>query len=514
MSASFTRRLLSSTGLNLLDQVVKIGSVLILSPLVIQALGKEANGVWRFIFVWFGWLQLIDAGLSLSSTRFASRALGEKDEERWWDVLGTAHRYFRRIAGVAFGLIFLLALSFWVWMPSGPTWSSEMISLIALMAGVPVAYRLWTKAYNIALRSRLRYDLLTIPSITRTVLQLVVLWVIVRNGWGNLWTISITMTACELAEALASVWLTRRALKISWPALNQAVRRPGVALMARDLSQHARASFLTVVGAKLRSQVDPLVVKGLAGFGMVTVYTTGSSLVTIFEDIVNAVLGGPVLSALSQLDGSGEDARLDRLFLQVTRIAVIVSFIIGGGLMIFCQAFITRWMGSGFEIAIAALWILVPGYTLRLMQYGAYTLFFSVGKPHYVSGLTLWGGGFNLVVSLLLAWWIGVLGVAWGTTIELVLGAVFVIPWLVARCTGTSVATYAGLLIRASLLMLIPIVAYGWGIQRWLRPEYPTIILATLGYLALMTFWLWAVMATGPERRQVWQMARTRIFRK
>ena len=504
---SLKRGVLTSTGLNLLDHTVKAASVFILSPLMLRGLGKEAYGVWQVLMSVFGYFYLVDLGLTVSSSRFAARALGARDHEKWMDVLGACCRFYLRAGWVVFGLSCAIAGGAFFLAP-GQGWSGPLLSAIALVYGLVSAVRFWTKPYGAALRSRLRYDLIALPAIARTVVQMGLLYALVASGHVGIGMIGLTMAACELGEVLVGAIISARVLRLPWSTLLAATHRPQIPHIRQEMNSHARASFLTAVGMNLRSRVDPVVVRAFAGWEMVAVYSVGARFVQMFEDIINALLGGPLLSAFSRIEGSGDKSRLVEAFHFTTAVGIFGSMAIGGGLVIFSPDFIERWMGADFRESATLLAILVPGYVLRLSQYSALNVFHSLGRPDFIARLTFFGGVFNIVVSVIVTWMIGPRGVAWGTTIELTLAALAVMPWLVSRLTGLSPWKYLGLVLGQTVQWLVPLAIYGELIRPWLRPDYGRLFLLGAGYGAVMAGWFWLVMLRRDERRMLLNILR------
>jgi O-antigen/teichoic acid export membrane protein len=496
------QQLVSSVVLTTLDLVVRICGALLLSPLLIGALGTEATGVNRLLASCLAWLGLLDLGYAVAGARLAARAWGAGDAEKWWHVLGAAQRWYRRLAWVVLGLGAGLAGVVPVWIGDGRSWSAGTLVGLAILQTITLTARLATRSYGVALRSRMRYDLVMLPAIIRTVIQLIVLWGVIKLGHGSLWSVGLIMAGCEAGETCTMLILTRRVLGVTWNRLRSAAADPASAPVRPQLAAHARASFLTSFGSDLRSQVDPLMVHAVGGLRAVTLYTNGLQFVQIFDALIQSVLGGPVLSFLSQIAGAGDGERLHAVFRQLIRIGAVATVTLGGGLMLFGPAFVERWLGPEFSETGLVLWILIPAAMVRLMQAPGLNLLVGLGRPHIVGWITVGGGVFNVLASLGFAWGchVGWMGVAWGTTLESLVLATCVVPWLCAPAGGLTVPAYGLLLIKPLAIMLIPVLAFAGLGGVFLQPDYRWLALGATVYGVGLSVWIWLVILSGVER--------------
>ena len=79
-----------------------------------------------------------------------------------------------------------------------------------------------------------------------------------------------------------------------------------------------------------------------------------------------------------------------------------------------------------------------------------------------MAAVSMFGGAFNLILSLLLVRWVGFPGVVIATAVELSLTGLILWPWLLVRSGGVELKRYVWVLARP-IIVLLP-VAWGGGL--------------------------------------------------
>jgi O-antigen/teichoic acid export membrane protein len=259
----------------------------------------------------------------------------------------------------------------------------------------------------------------------------------------------------------------------------------------KSLFSYSWKTVVWQVANTLRSKVDAPVIAAFLGRSAIAPYNIGASLNTYFYDFVTTFIGN--LSPLfSRYEGKGDFAAIREKFLMMTRIASVVSIFGGASIIFYSRDFILRWMGAGFvgqlpyHASYVVATILACGYTLTLMQTPTSSLFYGLSKHHYGAFLTLGEGLLNLALSLALVKRFGIYGVAWGTTIGLVVSQVFIYPVVACRVVQMPwwkfYAEIGWLAVKTCALL----GGWFWLMKNFLRPDYLT--LASLGFAQTLLF--------------------------
>jgi O-antigen/teichoic acid export membrane protein len=132
---------------------------------------------------------------------------------------------------------------------------------------------------------------------------------------------------------------------------------------------------------------------------------------------------------LSELSGSAREDELREEFLRTTRFCMLFSLLVGGLLIVDGKTLIEIWMGPNFQSSYYILVVLTIAYIAMFGQVPSQLLIFARASYHKALGwLTLVEGAANLVLSIIWARKYGLIGVAMGTAIPLIISKLLIQP--------------------------------------------------------------------------------------
>lgn len=473
--------------------------MLVLTPFMVARLGLEGYGIWLVLTAAVSFLTLLDGGITLSGTRYLARALGRGDAAEADRVAGTLHWLYRRIGLACLAATGLLVLAV-PWLIRDPVWQ-QAGRLVLLALGGGMALRFFLRIHLVVLKSHLRYDRIVAASLVKILVQTgLILWLLTRGH--GLVVLALAQILSDLIDQCLVVAFSRRTQP---PSRAQACRD-----LLPELLRFSGLAFLNTTGQHLRSRIDPFVLSAFVGVASVPIYNTGLRLATLFADLVNAVMGGTLLAGFSQVEGRGGVTGLREKFLLSLRFSVPLALFGATGLATIGPAFLVRWLGPEFSESGQILRLLVPPYTLWLMQFPAGSVFLSLNRHHLITRLTFAAGLFNALLSALLASRIGLHGVVWATFIDMTLFYGIAVPLLLCRVLDLSPLAYLRTLLRPVLQAGPVLAAVAWLTAPWLRPDYGS--LACAGLLLGSAFGAvgWFLLLSAGER----QTLRLRLQRR
>ena len=467
------------------------------TPLMIRCLGKEGYGTWLLAGAIIAYFRLLDLGVSFAGSRFLGTALGADDREEYRSLVCHLFRFFTRLgmATLVLTLVAVWALPFFI--KDGDTASTVRILVAGL--GATTALRFFTRIYEVVLKSHVRYDLIGISSILKTILQAGLIIALLLMGHG-LVVLLVAHVVIDVFDQLLMVYFARGVEK---DLRLRGAEKEGSG--AAELIRYSATAMVTNAGNSLRQGMDPMIITHVSGLASLPPYMVGTRLLGVFSDIINAIFGGGLIAAFSQLYGRGDTEALNQRFLQAIRWSTVLATLGGCGLVLFGPAFILRWVGAGFMVSGDVMLILAPVTALSLCQYPVWSLFYSQNKQQWLAALTLGGGIFNLILSLLLASQWGWMGVVWATCVEMALAYGFGFPWLVAR-NGVPVGRYFREIFVPAAEILAASTLYWIAVRTWILPAYDRLFLLAMGYLAVMAVVIWCLVFSAAERMQVRKM--------
>jgi O-antigen/teichoic acid export membrane protein len=490
---ALAQKLIRGSAVNLVDQGIKLAVVFVTTPLMVRYLGRDDYGLWIVGLAIIGYLRLLDLGVSLSGNRFLSQAIGSGKPERYRELFLTLSYLYNRIGFAA--LVFTLVLSLLVplWLPNDSVIAETRWIIFGL--GLSTAIRFWTQIFEVVLKSHLRYDLIGIVSILKAVLQGGLIIFFLTSGHG-LHTLLLIFVVTDVLDQSLLFAFSRR---IYPESCVRVVKNPPSDV--RPLLRYSATAVIAGVGVNLRNGLDPLIISHFSGVHLVPVYSIGSRFLSIFGDIINAIFGGNFFAAFSQLDGRNDRESLIRNFLKSLHFSSALSAIGGGFLILFGPAFIERWIGPEFADSGTVLKILVAPTVLMLMQYPVLGFLYSQNKQNWLAGVTLAGGLFNAIMSIVLVLQMGFFGVVWATCLELLIVFGIFVPILTARICEMSLLHYGGRLLKSILPFIVISASFHLVTRNLIQPDYPRIILLGAGFSLLVISGLWIFTLSARDRR-------------
>lgn len=478
----FGKHLLRGSGVNMLDLVIKTAAVFVTTPVMVRSLGQEGYGTWLLAMTVVAYFLLVDMGVAFSSTRFIAMALGSGNKERLGALMVATQRFFR-LAGILVVAASALALPFASWLvPEGYV---SCFRWVLGVCGCGVALRFFFRMPVILLRANVRYDLQAWASIGRSLMQAPAMYYVLVQG-GGLFGAALVQGGGECIELTFLALLAQRFPRPVCAALTAEKDRG----LRRELFSYSRTIVLGMVGESLRTEVNPFLITRLGGVERVPIYSIGLRLITMLLDVVNALFGGQLLAAFSQLHGADDGETLRRQFQRISQVTAAFSACAMGGAVWLAKPFLSRWVGAELAPAHEVMLLLSVPYCLHFMQYPAYNLLYTLGKTNWVVTMSFIGGAISALVSALLGWWLSpehvVRGVVLGTAALKLLERGVVMPILVSRCLPVTAWNYLFInsLWPAAKALVLPAL-YAWLVHSWLTPDYSRILLLTAGYVTV-----------------------------
>jgi O-antigen/teichoic acid export membrane protein len=235
----------------------------------------------------------------------------------------------------------------------------------------------------------------------------------------------------------------------------------------------------------------------------VPIYNTGLRLVSLFADMMNALMGSTLLAGFSQVEGRDGPAAVKGRFLFALRFSVPLALFGVGIIGIIGPTFIERWVGPAFHESGRVTQMLLLPYGLWLMQFPVGSLFLSMNRYHIITTLTFASAVVNVILSVSLSYWLGFYGVVWGTLIEMSVMYGLVVPILVSRLLSMSIWAYYKVLLIPLVKLGLVMAALGMVVQPFCKPDYLTLAVAATVFTVGATIGGGWLLVTAEERSRL-----------
>jgi O-antigen/teichoic acid export membrane protein len=447
---------------------------------------------------------LLDLGIGITVMKMvAERAHGGPSDDVT-TIVRNAVAMFTVIGAVVFAIV--LSIEPFVgglFKVSGEDLHLFQVSLAIAALGIGISFP--SAIYTAVHQAHGDYRYMSILGICGQALQVGIGMVLLLAGFG-IWALVALTSALNVVTFIVKVRHSNRKFgarvrrgKSSWP-------------VARQMFSMSVWIFLMNLATHLIFNTDNIIVGAVLGTSAVASYQVAlgpaSSLQTA-GDQFNMVS----LTAAASLRAQGAMDDLRRLLLEATRMVAAVAM---PGAVVFAvwgRQLLALWVGPFFEASFSTLVVLSIGYLVASLNGAANQVLLALNRYRLVSLLSLGEAITNVVLSIVLAKWIGIVGVALGTTIPLTVMAFgFYIPFA-CRLIGLP---YSRLLRRLALPTTINALAYGLLRLVASRPHlFPNLIVLLASCMGVFAVCFSASVLLDPiERSTYLSMLRQLVLRE
>jgi len=492
-------RIVRSSISRVIGMLASIVASFFIMPMVVRTLGDHWYGLWVIAAGFGNYYYLLDFGLSSAASRYIAARVAARDETGVNEVVTTSLVVFTIL-----GLL-VAAATVCVAVIAGRFANPHDVSTlrtILLLQGFGLAIGFPVKAYGGIVFSQLRYDLIEMYGLLRLGGETVAVVYVLTHGYGV-----VAYAVVGVASAQFYNVLFYRIANRLWPRLRVRFRyfRSG---LTREIFHYSVWSMLNQISDNLRFKVDALVVGGAAGAAMVTHYNIGWRLSDYTLNLINRATN--FLAPLyTRYFVRGDFREIQTKMLAFTRINALLALGGGGVLIVLGDAFIARWMGPAYRDAYPVLVVLAIGMMAEAILQPASNVLYALSKHRAYAIAAAVEAAANLALSLWLVRRFGLVGVAWGTTIPLLLNKLLFVPVYTCRVIGLrpgrfymSVAPTLALSAAVVGALYVAIHAGGVALRSYVAIGFATA--APLGALVALAF---LYLLSRDERGSLTQLA-------
>ncbi len=438
--------------------IVNILVGFLLTPFIINRLGKTGYGIWILIGSFVGYYNLLDLGVRSALIRYVARYVRQADEQALTETTSTAMSMFCCIGGCVIAASFLFAGLLAEFFDIAPENYSDFKSVVLLL-GLAAGLTFPSSVFGTIVMAHERYVAANFVSVISALMRAGMTVLLLVRGKGLVGVASATLVGAMFG--LGANYLIFRYLT-PWIRISFARAKWGV--LWTLLSYGGLATVIKVADI-MRMNLDSFVIGKLVGIAEVGIYGIAALIIRYILRFIATGMG-VLTPRFAALDGANEHSQLQDLFVRSLSVSALLSFGCAMLAVVFGGRFIVLWVGEGFEDAIPVLLILASAYGFALAQNPAIGLMYALNKHSYYAAVTILEAIANLVISILLAPRYGIIGVALGTAIPMLIVKLLVQPIYVCRIINMKVKDYAiQIVLPAVVALVIAIIAYKEGMM-------------------------------------------------
>jgi O-antigen/teichoic acid export membrane protein len=227
-------------------------------------------------------------------------------------------------------------------------------------------------------------------------------------------------------------------------------------------------TFWIGIAQKLRFEADTLVIGAFLSVEAIAVFAIASKLVSYATDLVQNV-AQVFTPVFSYLDATGDRREMRRALVLGNRYSSFIAFSMAAVLLVMGRTIIHAWVGAEYVSSYAILVTLTIPTALYLAQAASTKVLYGMARHHALAWVLLAEGLANVALSILLLRRYGILGVAVGTAIPLLVTSVVFLPVHVCRLVDLRLSEYVRDAHLYPAMLSATLGACLWLVGRWVH---------------------------------------------
>jgi O-antigen/teichoic acid export membrane protein len=489
-----TRSILS----NWFGLLVMAASTALLTPIMIHHLGTVEYGVWVLASSVLDYYGLLDLGMRSAMFRYVALFRGGSEREEIDRTFSSALFLVTVTAVFICGLSFAVAYFLPRFMPLPGTSPRAFSSVLGLL-GISIAIMFPTRMLATYISAHQRWDLYNAAGIVAVITRAVTIVVLLKLGYGILAIAIGTVAIAILSLGQHVLFVFRADPRVHASVSGVSARR------IRELFGFSLRSLLVSIGDYLRFYSDSVVIAAVLNVGLVTPFNVATRLIECFKSVVVAA-GGPVFGAMTELDGGCRQKELQHVLLWSTRLLGLLSVLGGVLLLVDGRILLRLWVGNELVSAYPIVAILALGYTLNLALHPMLLIVISKGQHGPLGWWTIAEGIANIVLSVIWGISHGLIGIAMGTIVPMLVVKLIIQPYYALKAAEISLSEYC----RKGLLRAFVVGVFFFFAGRGIAASMQPANLWFFGAVVLIQVFVFAGLTlvfglTGTERQWVYK---------
>ncbi len=226
----------------------------------------------------------------------------------------------------------------------------------------------------------------------------------------------------------------------------------------REVTSFSLYLFVISIAIQLGFNLDNIVIGAALGTSAVAVYAVALRLCDYQRQLCNQ-FHGLLFPIVVRFGAAGRTEALRGMLIEGTRIAL--TLVVGVTICVvgFASPLIASWIGPGFEGSVAPVYILAVTGIVLVGQGPLGSILIGTGRHRLVAFSSLGEALANVMISVLLVSRWGIVGVAVGTAVPVMVANLFILLPAACRLVGLSVWSFARMVARAPLIGAVPAIA-------------------------------------------------------
>ena len=398
---------------NLFQQLVAIVYGFIIPKIIISHFGSEVNGLISSITQFLGYIVLLESGFGPVVKAALYKPLAKKDSQQISNILFASTRFFRRISYIF--IAYLLGLTFFYPIIVDTGFDFIFVASMVLITSISTfAEYYFGMAYRLFLQADQKGYIVSIIQAVSYILSLVLVVILAKLN-APVHIIKLATVLTFILRPILQNFYVRKKYQIN---LANADKQYNIKQKWDGLAQH--------VASVVHNNTDVVVLTLFSSLAEVSIYSVYSLVLTGVKNLVQAATNG-LSSGFGDMIAKEEYKTLNKRFNSYEVIYCTIATIVYVCALLLIVPFVQAYM-NGVTDANYTQWtfgILITlaefVWAIRL-PYSSTTLAAGHFKETHIGAWV--EAGVNIVLSVILVWNFGLVGVAIGTLVAMIVRTV------------------------------------------------------------------------------------------
>ena len=455
MKVSHSRQRQFGVLLTYLQMFLGIVVNVVCTPIILNKLGQSEYGIYNLTSSIISYLSLLTLGFGASYIKFYSKYKAENNEDGIKKLNGLYLIVFSIMGLVALALG--LIISFNSSILFNETYSTNdlrIAKILMLLLSFNMAVSFPASVFTSIIASQEEFIFQRIVNIGKTVLAPAISIVVIFFGYGSIGMVAVT-TVISLIIDFINVFYCTKILKVKFKFGK---------IDGKLLKEIAIFSFFIAINQlidQINTQTDKIILGKMINASAVAIYAIAATIQAMygnFSTAVNSVFA-PKIHSIVNLKEKDTDDKLTEIFIKIGRIQYFILMLVMTGYIFFGKYFVVKWAGADYELAYYVVLILMIPSTVPLIQNIGIEIQRAKNKHQFRSLVYLFVAVINIIISIILCKYYGIIGVAIGTAFANIVGCCIIMNIYYHKKLGINIIKFWKSIFRASLGLIIPVVS-------------------------------------------------------
>lgn len=391
-------------------QIVSIICGLIIPRLIIKNFGSNINGLLNSITQFLAYITLLESGFGPVITSILYKPIAEKDNKSIIEILKSSESFFRKIAIIFIVYIVVLCFVFPYFVADSFD-NVFTVSLIIIIGLSTFAEYFFGITYNLYLHASQKKYIVSIIHMVTTILNVILIYILISCGF-NIQIVKLVSCFIYILRPLLQNFYVRRKCNI---VISKKTKKIKIKQKWDGLAQH--------VAGVIFSNTDVAILSIFSPMSTVSIYSVYNLVIVAVRNFIS-ILTGAVEAIFGDMIAKKENKNFNNKFSMYEFIYFSIITIVYSCTTHLIVPFVkiyTKGITDANYIQNTFSFVFVFGFFIHAIKSIYNVIAYSAGKFRETRK-GAWVEAFsNLFISLLLVRKYGLIGVAIGTSISIII---------------------------------------------------------------------------------------------